>query len=129
MQIVDTFKKLPEEAFDYRSLSAWTPTNSQILAYTLTHSELDVQLIKHIRKILVSQEPAIPSPFQTKEDKPARCANVLECLRSSPRHRGTNLLSILHNHVDLIHRMRPDCHVDHINDVVVLQRPKYRDFA
>ena len=54
---------------------------------------------------------------------------LLEYLRSSPRHRITNLLSILHDHVDLIHRMRPDCHIDYINNVIVFQRPQNRYFA
>ena len=76
MQIVDTFEDLPKETFDYMTLSTREPIN-YFKPCTLTHSELDVQLIKHICKILVSPELAIPPPFQTKGNKPARCANAL----------------------------------------------------
>ena len=47
---------------------------------------------------------------------------LLERLGSSPRHQNTNLLSVLHDHVDLIHSVGPDCHIDHVDDIVMLQR-------
>ena len=47
---------------------------------------------------------------------------LLERLGSSPRHQNTNLLSVLHDHVDLIHCVRPDCHIDYVDDIIMLQR-------
>ncbi len=79
---------------------------------TLAHGEFDVQFVKHIRKILAS------------EKGPASCAMLSTCLGFSTVGIGSPyLLGILHDHIYLIHRMIPNCHVQDVDDIGVFQRP------